>query len=571
MRFRRLFQCISWLAVILLLALSSPAPQASANAVGAPGGTLLIGIGVQIEALGAKPSRLVPDATPVPTGSGLDYNNQRLFNEHSRLLRLLAAVVEKHSGVLTVQAQTPFTQVAANTGSTIFRDLEAHGHEIGLHFSEDAHLGANSWSLPVDIWSAAIREEISILEQTGVAGPVRYWSGGNLYPGILQAASGEGLDVMSDYRHPRTGQTNPLVLGVNPWRPSGGPNNRELAAFARNDPNGKVVYLPDGKYRRVDYVSRRSQIGDNAYFQYLTGELQNSVRHAAAGKVNVFHLTIRPGEFVGGRDRAYTLLDQWLTTVVDPLVKDGRVRWAAFSEMADAYKAWEKDNPNVNPRGDGEPNVNPDRLFEIGPQFARYYQRVTGEKVLGPAIGPPLDDAQYFEKGRLEDHSAAFEGEWAYAYGLLVPELIESGAKVRIAGNAGPAYADLAARVSVEARVTSPSPSGGLVSNPDGSVFVPFDGSLAGRSGHVVPSYFWRYVNDPDLFPGGWLHDTGLPMSETFTIEVAKGDQRRAVVVQVFERAILTYDAANPAGFQVERANVGLAYRDAFPGRVLGR
>ena len=578
MRYRTSYKWIAWLSAIPLLVLSvhAPPPAAGADTEQGAGGTLLIGIGVQIEAYGAVPSKLVPGATPVPTTNGLDYNNRQLFNEHSRLIRLLAAVVEKHGGGLTVQAQTPFTQVAADTGSTIFLDLQAHGHEIGLHFSEDAHLGANSESLPVNTWAEVMQAEIDVLEQTGVTTPIRYWSGGNLYPGILKAANRVGLDVMSDYRHPRTGQTSALVLGVNPWRPSAGPGGKGLAAFARNDPDGKVVYLPDGKYRRVDYVSRRAQVGDNAYFQYLTGELQNSLNHAGAGKVNVFHVTIRPGEFVGARDRAYALLDQWLTTVVDPLVKSGKLRWATFSEMADAYRAWELDNPNVDPRkddvpGSQEPSVNPDRVYEVGPQFAGYYQRVAGAKVLGPAIGPVLDKAQYFEKGRLEDHSAEFEGEWAYAYGLLVPELIGSQAKVRIAGHAGPTYADLTAKVSAGARVTSPSPAGGLVNNPDGSVFVPFDVGLAGRSGHVVPAYFWRYVNNMTLFPGGWLHDTGLPMSEAFSIDVAKGVERRTVTVQVFERAILTYDPRNPVEFQVERANVGLAYRDAFPDRVLGR
>ncbi|MGA7732346.1 MAG: hypothetical protein WCD37_13885, partial [Chloroflexia bacterium] len=420
MRYRTSYKWIAWLSAIPLLVLSvhAPPPAAGADTEQGAGGTLLIGIGVQIEAYGAVPSKLVPGATPVPTTNGLDYNNRQLFNEHSRLIRLLAAVVEKHGGGLTVQAQTPFTQVAADTGSTIFLDLQAHGHEIGLHFSEDAHLGANSESLPVNTWAEVMQAEIDVLEQTGVTTPIRYWSGGNLYPGILKAANRVGLDVMSDYRHPRTGQTSALVLGVNPWRPSAGPGGKGLAAFARNDPDGKVVYLPDGKYRRVDYVSRRAQVGDNAYFQYLTGELQNSLNHAGAGKVNVFHVTIRPGEFVGARDRAYALLDQWLTTVVDPLVKSGKLRWATFSEMADAYRAWELDNPNVDPRkddvpGSQEPSVNPNRVYEIGPQFTRYYQRVAGAKVLGPAIGPVLGKAQYFEKGRLEDHSAEFEGEWA--------------------------------------------------------------------------------------------------------------------------------------------------------------
>ncbi len=583
MRDRHGYRVVGWLAAIALIisSLHAPAPSASAGMVDAPEGKLLIGIGVQIEPFGARPSKLVPGATPVPIGNGLDYNNRVLFNQHSMMLRLLAAVVEKHSGVLTVQVQTPFTQIVADTGSTILRDLQAHGHEIGLHFNEYAHLGANPQTLPVDTWAAALSEEVGIIKETGVTGPIRYLSGGYLFPGILQAASQAGLDVMSDYQNPRTQLTDALVLGVNPWRPAGGPGDRGLTAFARNDPKGKVVYLPDGKFRRVDYDLRRNQIGDAAYFQYLTGELQNSLKSAQAGKVNVFHITIRPGELVGARNQPYALLDRWLSTIVDPLVRSGKAQWATFSEMADAYSGWEKANPNVDPRGDDMPagqepaatpvpTANPTQAYEIGPQFERYYARVTGEKVLGPPIGPVLDNVQYFEKGRLEDHSAEFLGDWAYAYGLLVPELISSGANVKIAGSEGPTYGDLAGRVAADARITTPSTAGGVVNNADGSVFVPFDAGLAGRSGHIVPAYFWRYINDAWLFPGGWLHDTGLPMSEAFTIEVTKGSEKRTVTVQVFERAILTYDPLNPTGFQVERANVGLAYRDLFPDKVLG-
>jgi len=36
---------------------------------------------------------------------------------------------------------------------------------------------------------------------------------------------------------------------------------------------------------------------------------------------------------------------------VDPLVGEGRIRWATFSEMADAFTAWEETHPGVDPRG----------------------------------------------------------------------------------------------------------------------------------------------------------------------------------------------------------------------------
>ena len=47
----------------------------------------------------------------------------------------------------------------------------------------------------------------------------------------------------------------------------------------------------------------------------------------------------------------------------------------------------------------------------------------------------------------------------------------------------------------------------------------------------------------------------------------AKG---RQIVVQAFQRTILTYDPLNPADYQVERANVGTDYARALPAKFGG-
>lgn len=240
----------------------------------------------------------------------------------------------------------------------------------------------------------------------------------------------------------------------------------------------------------------------------------------------------------------------------------------------------------VNPDGSVRPNgqafrafiqqrfgVTPipgNQTFEVGTRFLDYYNKYQGPKTLGPPIGPVIGNAQYFEKGRLEDHSDIARGDWAFSYGLLVPELIAGKATVRLAGNSGGTYSDLGPQVAPSSRTRSPTGRSGLAVDARGRAFIPFDPFLRGNVGHVVPAYFWAYMNDPSLFPAGWLHDVGLPMSEATTIQVNKNGQNRAVTIQVFERTILSYDPLNPPAFQVERANVGLAYRDAFPARVLG-
>ena len=103
----------------------------------------------------------------------------------------------------------------------------------------------------------------------------------------------------------------------------------------------------------------------------------------------------------------------------------------------------------------------------------------------------------------------------------------------------------------------------------DGSVFIPFAADLSSSPGHVVAPRFWAYINRQDLFPGGWLHDVGLPITEPLEALVDKGpDKGRRIIVQAFQRTILTDDPLNPPQWQIERANAGTDYACAFPERA---
>ena len=46
----------------------------------------------------------------------------------------------------------------------------------------------------------------------------------------------------------------------------------------------------------------------------------------------------------------HLMLADFLDDVIDPLVASGRVQWATFTQMADAFEAWEADHPGVDPR-----------------------------------------------------------------------------------------------------------------------------------------------------------------------------------------------------------------------------
>ena len=217
----------------------------------------------------------------------------------------------------------------------------------------------------------------------------------------------------------------------------------------------------------------------------------------------------------------------------------------------------------------------------VAARFSGFYYQYDGLRLLGNAIsaesivnGYP---AQYFEKGRIEDHQGeSSDPNWRFMYGLLVDELQQAKANLPIGGDTSTLnYAALNALADPSKRVAPPSGypgNGAWTYSNDGTTFIPFTADLRGASGHTVPGYFWSYLNRKDLFPGGWLHDTGLPISEVQQATVTKnfpgGAVKRTIYIQAFQRTILTYDPANPADWQVERANTGTDYRTAFPDRV---
>lgn len=337
------------------LAVSVPADAGSKDA------PLLFCVGLHIEPLGADISTNVPGfanrprrARPAgdamerpPTGGNrppISYWIPHVMKMHAESIRQLDETVRRRGGVITVQAQTPFTEICATQTNTVLADLKKHGHEIALHFHEDAHLASGCEPLPAAVWTAVMKEEIGWIQKACPEANVRYWSGGNNYPAVLEAAAGAGLDVMSDHKNPRRQQTFPELLAIQPWRPAGGPTENEIAAFARHDPAGRIVYLPDGIFEDSDFRARK-QRGDAAYLDAITEGLILSLRAARPDRVNVFHVTVHPMEIP---DR---LFGRWLDAVIVPLVKAGKVKWATFSQMGDAFRAWEKANPKADPRG----------------------------------------------------------------------------------------------------------------------------------------------------------------------------------------------------------------------------
>lgn len=210
-----------------------------------------------------------------------------------------------------------------------------------------------------------------------------------------------------------------------------------------------------------------------------------------------------------------------------------------------------------------------------------------------------LRTVQYFDKSRMEiatDPDADPTSIWYVTNGLLAREMVtgqmqigasefepRQPASVNVAGDpddpGGPTYASFELLLDAE-----PIPNGWLVTQRvDRAGTVADDPSLAtyGVTAHVrvtepgidhqVASVFWefmtasgtvvegtRYISGP-LFQNPF-YATGYPIAEPYWASVRVGGTRKDVLIQVFERRVLTWTPDNPAGWRVEAGNVGRHY-----------
>jgi hypothetical protein len=196
----------------------------------------------------------------------------------------------------------------------------------------------------------------------------------------------------------------------------------------------------------------------------------------------------------------------------------------------------------------------------IAPPFAAYYWEHHGERVLGAVNAPPMEIngylMQYFEKGRLEDHRhETSDPTRAVAYSPLTLEMMQHAPYLQIDGMPI-TYGELQTR-SAQQHAPPPGFVAGTMALEQG-IFIPADPNLNAAPGYIVPFQFWTYINRSYLFPGGWQHDVGLPVTNAFDILVpaADGSEKR-IVMQAFERTVLTLDLSNVYGWPVARVNIG--------------
>lgn len=202
----------------------------------------------------------------------------------------------------------------------------------------------------------------------------------------------------------------------------------------------------------------------------------------------------------------------------------------------------------------------------------------------------------YHDKSRMEITTPSGDPNsiWYVSNGLLVTELVtgrlqlgnnafeqHTPAQINVAGDAddaaGPTYATFGTLLGV-----APTPVGATITQTvNRAGVIQTDPSLSGygvtaaihvpETNHTVASVFWEFMNAQGLvYESGGLqtaalfqnpfYATGFPISEPYWATVKVGGTYKVVLVQIFERRVLTYTSGNSAGWQVEAGNVGQHY-----------
>ncbi len=206
---------------------------------------------------------------------------------------------------------------------------------------------------------------------------------------------------------------------------------------------------------------------------------------------------------------------------------------------------------------------------------------------------------QYFDKSRMEINNPKGErtGSWFVSNGLLVKELItgqvamgdnafeqRNPARLQVAGdttpdNPAPTYAMFDSLITNGPANRATDRTGQVVKqglSAEGAVqalsTTPENLKLSAfikETSHNVPQVFYDFMlGNGKVYENGykegqlrdWVFAMGYPISEPYWIKARVGGVEQDVLVQLFERRVLTYTPSNSPEWRIEMANVGQHY-----------
>jgi hypothetical protein len=211
-----------------------------------------------------------------------------------------------------------------------------------------------------------------------------------------------------------------------------------------------------------------------------------------------------------------------------------------------------------------------------------------------PFAGLPGDKRQvrYYDKSRMEVNNpdANPNDPFYVTNGLLVAEMI--GGKISLGESEvrattactltvvgdprkdnplTPSYAALRGVASIQGDNTSNDRTGLFVGDAidvNGSVSQESTNARTAKyvtylpqTGHNIPDLFWTYLKGMKAQYGyDWTYTMGYPITEAYWTRMRVGGTDYSVLIQAYQRRVMTYTPAFPAEWRVQQGNVGQHY-----------
>jgi hypothetical protein len=193
----------------------------------------------------------------------------------------------------------------------------------------------------------------------------------------------------------------------------------------------------------------------------------------------------------------------------------------------------------------------------------------------------------YFDKSRMEINNPQGDrtSQWFITNGLLVREMLAGQVQIgdkaftprtppviplagETPGSTAVTYAALGKVASlapgqngapnrVGAMITATIDASGTVGDQPWLEGAARYGYYEPTLGHNIADVFWRWLGAQ---PVDWVYAVGYPLSEPYWTNAVIGGENVWVLVQAFERRVLTFVPTAPAAWQIEAGNVGRHY-----------
>ncbi len=282
-----------------------------------------------------------------PRGGAEYYDGDRaVFERYADVLDRLAAVFEAHGAKLSIQTEKNFARADVKFGRYILRELKERGHGVGVQSHMGHHM--RELGLDTDAEKLAYTREVkeAVAEALGVE-PTNLGGGFEMEDvsllGVVEG--GLGFTSMTAAEKPYHLQTGKAPAWLHPWiLPPTQMVDLSDPRWLVHDDSGGLVYIPGWFWNPGDYEVDCRGGGD--CLEDATESLMNALVHVDERFVNVWWVSshlYQMGASEEEVERALEAYDRWLTEVVDPLVRDGRVVWMTFDEVAELYLRWERE------------------------------------------------------------------------------------------------------------------------------------------------------------------------------------------------------------------------------------